>query len=147
MSWQNPNDEDTVTRRQLRDELAQHMTHASPPEFASYYSLTELVNETVNEILRKRSTLPPKVDVTGGKAAITLDELDAALNRMNYNVGLHADRIYRNIVDHREPVWKDGDVVKDAGGHFFRRSGNAWTSFGTSRAYEDNYPIRPLKKI
>jgi hypothetical protein len=81
-------------------------------------------------------------------AAITLDELRAALIRKGYRV-LNAQEIYEDAVAHREPEWAEGDVVEDADGHFWERTGRTdlpWTGFGSAMAYAHGRPERPLVK-
>ena len=60
------------------------------------------------------------------EAAITQEGLAAALKRRNYTTD-YATEIFDDVMAHREPEWKAGDVVRDNEGKVYMRvSGNCW---------------------
>lgn len=99
-------------------------------------------------IARNRHSASTPVQVDGDQL-ITRNELDAALVRMRYTGGLHADNIVRNILEHREPKWEFGDVVRDANGCIFKRAAadGGWWTTGNSQVLSDSTPKRPLTRL
>lgn len=147
MTLQNPSADDAITRGELHKKLSDRMTGPSAT-FADYFS-PPLIDSIINEILRERNEVPVKITEKAEKdATLTLGELDAALTRMGCSTGLLVGSIYKNVVEHREPEWKPGDVVKDAAGTLYRRTSHGgWKTFGSAATYLHDYPARPLKKI
>lgn len=103
--------------------------------------------ETMFRRVLNRRTNPynPQVD---GQEAITQTELDAAFVRLHYSRDVHAGNIFRDVMAHREPVWKVGQVVRDARGQIWKRQDRRqWTSLGTGQWFGDQQPERPLTPI
>jgi hypothetical protein len=78
---------------------------------------------------------------------ITVDELDEALQRTGWSPWPGLPVVVSDILTHREPVWHDDEVVKDAEGVIWRNRFGSWIQFGSSRAFAPDVPKRPLKKI
>lgn len=84
----------------------------------------------------------------------TAKELREAHERLGNSTGHlsgYIDNLLKNICDHREPEWRQGDVVKDAKGIFYRRDlpggSHPWVKFGNSGMIPDDWLQRPLKKL
>lgn len=62
-------------------------------------------------------------------------------------------QIVRDVINHREPVWEDGVVIrdKDGKGDFWRRHDvdgeSGWYAFGNDFLYADDVPARPLREV
>lgn len=58
-------------------------------------------------------------------------------------------QINREYVTVIEPEYAGGGVYVDANGENWLRSigGNSWYAFGTTRRFEHEYPLRPLRKL
>lgn len=78
---------------------------------------------------------------------ITVRELDEALQRVGWSPWPGLPVVISDIINHREPVWHDGVLVKDADGVIWRNRFGSWIQFGSSRAFAPDVPVRPLKKI
>lgn len=55
-----------------------------------------------------------------------------------------------DVIEHREPEWQAGDIVKDAAHTWYMRvhrfqMGNGWERFGSSNFVRHGEPTRPLK--
>lgn len=83
--------------------------------------------------------------------SFTFTELSDALRRLGYadfTTEQHARRIYNDIIDHREPKWAAGDIVRsDTGTVFTRLSTDNWRNELDGATVSHKYPTRPLKKI
>lgn len=79
-------------------------------------------------------------------------EIEEALSRLVFHA-LHASDITDVIKAHREPEWREGDVVKDIHGVVWRRCHNAagdrsgWERPGTNGFFNHTAPRRPLKRM
>lgn len=83
-----------------------------------------------------------------GSETVTRDELNEAIKRLGYTAEVHADKLVRDVLAHREPEWKEGDVVRDAGGTYYCRSiTGLWNRFGRPLGFEPGVPVRPLTRI
>lgn len=94
---------------------------------------------------RRTSTYNPRVN---GQEAITQAELDTAFARLYYARDVNAGNVFRDVMAHREPVWCEGQVVRDADGKIWKRQYNKqWTQLGTGQWFGDQQPERPLTPI
>lgn len=80
-------------------------------------------------------------------------EIEEAVRRLRYGV-LNSREIIADIKAHREPEWREGDVVKDANGVVWLRAYNSardrvggWERPGTNGFFNHNAPMRPLKRM
>jgi hypothetical protein len=123
------------------------------------------------EGIRERDRLHERVsermsEVTGNKpVTITIEELAGAIERgtiltvstgvrqfknAHYTSLTHAQNIFSDVQDHRDPELKDGEVVKDDRSVFWKYStfgGGKWLRFGTSSYFDFDTPTRPLRKV
>jgi hypothetical protein len=129
--------EDSITEAEL-------VTAMSDYGYDNVYNRARnLVKSALNHRTRER----PRSALGGGNETITRDELDASLARLSYGV-LHSAQIFKDIIEHREPEWQQGDVVQDANGVFYRRTRDAmWNRFGTATSISHLAPVRPLEKV
>lgn len=124
--------------------LRSKMTSQVPVVFGSYSSLSNLVDETVDEITAGERKPEPAPDPN---ETITRGELSDALVRMGY-VSLHADRLFADMKQNKAPEWEPGDLVRDAGGEVFQRgSDRNWVWMGHGGTWSDSKPLRPLKRL
>jgi hypothetical protein len=150
------NPSDSLTRAELIRGLELRATDNYPPTFRGYTSLTELADAVVDGA----QPLSYKTTVEGYNFSkpepaplptVTFEELAAALRRLGYadfTTESHVRKIWNDIVEHREPKWKVGDIVRsDTGQVFTRLSGDAWINQLTQHTVKGNYPQRPLTKI
>lgn len=84
---------------------------------------------------------------TCGEDTFTVAELAAALKRLGYAYSRLPGMITADILANREPQWQNGDVVKDATGDIYKRVRSGWWRAGSSSAYSENTPVRPLKRM
>lgn len=108
---------------------------------------------TFDEIL----TDDPPVSAGGapGSTRISEAELREAMARRHYGSAVTAARdIVLDVLNHREPEWKTGDLARDASGELWQCappstqcSGHDWYKFGFGRRYADIMLPRPLKKV
>lgn len=154
MRWNNNKDDDTITRGELRKALQSwRMTGERPVTFGAYHSLTNLVDEVFREVQGYSSPpIEPELPVRGrdedncGEMTVTQSELKAALYRLNYSSEIHV--LFADIKAHREPTWKQGDVVVDANRVLWRRTlTGQWQRVGTGGLYGDSALARPLKRM
>jgi hypothetical protein len=141
-----------ITRAELVRELALRATDDTPLTFRGYHGVTELADAVVNAVKErapfKDTTIITRVPLP--RDTVTFEELAATLRRLGYDYATetNARRIYKDIVEHREPAWKVGDIVRSATNTVFTRlSGGAWMNQATQLAVKDEYPQRPLTKI
>lgn len=69
------------------------------------------------------------------------------IDRVNGTTKDLANNIIEDVLSHREPEWKPGDIVVDAKGRWFRRTagGLGWSDFNGTYQH-DSTPTRPLQK-
>ncbi len=166
-------DNDTISRRDLRDALRQ-VTKGDPKDsarplvFTKKYTLTgELVDELfdlVNELFdetkgpkrfdlvneTKKPKREPVKTVTPSDETLTYRELDESLTRLKYGVlryNVHAEDIYRDVKDHREPAYEVGAYYKSAQGMVYQRVASGWMGIGAYGVISHDIPTRPLTKI
>jgi hypothetical protein len=78
----------------------------------------------------------------------TQSEIAEAFKRLNYtSYKDQAQRIVANIKAHREPEWKEGDVVQAQNGVIYRRHNGTWLRFGFAGNVRHDIPLRPLKHL
>lgn len=83
---------------------------------------------------------------TESEDTFTREELIAAFNRAF--APLSAEDIVDDIIVHREPEWRTGDVVKSASNTYFRRTVDGrWQRFGTQAVSAHITPNRPLTLV
>lgn len=102
--------------------------------------------------IHKKPKPPFPGTVLDGEETVTLNELHRALELYGHSKHVarqNAEAYVRIILEHREPEWEGGDVVKDASGIFWRRSRSdaAWYRFGFSDPRAHDRPMRPLELI
>lgn len=144
MRWDSYKDDDTITRGELRTALqGWRATRESPVTFGAYHSVTSLVDDVFHDSQGKQ--LP----VDNEDTFFTPAELRNALERLHYDrPSAKALDLLNSIREHREPVWAEGDVVKDANDGIWRRAvHNQWQRFGTNGFYGDKSAVRPLKRM
>jgi hypothetical protein len=72
---------------------------------------------------RENASKPPEPE-----PVFTQAELAAALKRIGYSSTAHAGNIVRDILNHREPVWQTGDIVRSGSGEvFIRHADGDWS--------------------
>lgn len=79
----------------------------------------------------------------------TQEELAAAIERLGWHdPGRRASLLVKNILAHREPEWREGDVVRDALGRKYVWHNMGWDLFwaipGTTVPLA---PARPLTRL
>ncbi len=81
---------------------------------------------------------------------ITEQELEEAMVRKGWQLTAErAASIFADIKRHREPEWQEGDLVRDADGFVWARTGDGWgkPKGGGSGHWGHGFPTRPLKKL
>ena len=163
MPFRRDKDKDAVTRRELRIALNERVSGRSAVigkdslTFDGFHNAAALTDSVVDDIILNRPAPGEFKTELGpsemgydpcGKEAITQAELDGALVRLHYSSRLHADKLFRDALAHREPVWRGGDVVKDSDGVVWVRAhGDKWLRPGNTAIYHNQAPRRPLKRL
>jgi hypothetical protein len=153
------NDDLTVTQKELRDALERLGPGMNvilyPGSFTTAaQTATAIVNSARNLRTETSRTASPE-------ERITRTQLQKALEIAGYSTdigyAIRNDGIYRKLTASEatdkvwavrsEPVYVTGDLVKDANGLLYKRSGQGWQRFGEVTLYNHSYPVRPLKKV
>lgn len=85
--------------------------------------------------------------------SLTPSELAGALGRvkglpLGIDMDVLARDLYADIKAHREPVYKQDDRIEDAQGVAWQRvPGNQWVRMGRVEWYDNDVPVRPLRKL
>jgi len=113
-------------------------------EYSDHFAQDILNKLKENEKTMKTPDLP-------GDTTVTLQEVTEAFKRLGYSSTAHAPNIIQDILDHREPEWQKGDVVKDATGTLWvKDSCDFWLRPGMNARWKDvqlKRPLTPLKEV
>jgi hypothetical protein len=149
------------TERQLRDAAPvqwldevlskARKAHAGPWAAEELMSTANSLGSTfsMENLLRR---LTPKPAAYDDAETLTLGELKKALGdvqdltqRIAHDV---AAEIMNHVMDHREPQYPEGTMVRDADGEYWQKTHpSGWLAFGVELPYPDDEPKRPLEEI
>ena len=77
----------------------------------------------------------------------TREELARAINRLFTGRSLSAEALLADILAHREPEWRPGDIVVSDDRLGYLRTTGGWTNFNRDLSYAFDHPMRPLTLI
>jgi hypothetical protein len=153
------NDNDSITRAELKRELKLRATNDNPPQFRGYISIEQVADAVVDAVKPYvRSNAPDYYyGLLRGKSEpfypgekITLAELDAAFKRHGYadfSTPKHVQKLWDDIKIHREG-FNQGDIVTSSTGAVFSlQPSGRWKNYTDGNFVDYDKPGRPLVKI
>jgi hypothetical protein len=104
------------------------------------------------DIMRKRILACMEYGGTmNNNKTITYRELENALTKLGYTEGVHARRVFDEVIKNREPEWKTGNIVRSSTGNVFTKLENGmWrpeTMGMNASDFGDEVVSRPLVLI